>query len=99
VNVVSAAITTYAVAATLHVQPGPDPTVVKDAAEAAAWAYAAERHALGADIAVSGLLAALHQPGLRTVKLTEPAADIEVAADAAAYCTGIALTLVEDDSP
>lgn len=51
---------------------------------------------LGAEIARSGLMRALHQPGCRTVVLAEPASDIEVAATAAGHCTGITLTVVQD---
>jgi len=95
VEVVSAAIAPYRVTATLHVQSGPDALVVKRAAEDAVAAYVAGRHAIGAGVAVSGLLAALHQPGCRTVRLAEPAADLEVGPDSAPFCEAITITVEE----
>ena len=47
---------------------------------------------------MSGLLAALHQPGCRTVALLAPATDLIVAEDEAPYCTGIDLTVTVDDA-
>lgn len=83
---------TYAIAATLKCYPGPSTGPVVAAAIAAANAYAAEHFALGESITLSGLYAALHQPGVQSVQLTQPAATIVVSKSQAARCTGVTLT-------
>lgn len=85
-------IHTYAVTATLTFYAGPSVAEVLAAAQAAIEAYVDAHHSLGHDIALSGILAALHQPGVQNVDLTAPAADLVVAHDEVAYCTGITLT-------
>lgn len=91
VNVQPATILTYTVDATLELLDGPDGAVVLAASQAAVTAYVAAAHALGRDVTLSGLFAALHQPGVSRVTLTQPAAEIVVAPTEAAYCTGIAV--------
>lgn len=93
VTVQAATITAYAITATLIVLPGPDSTVVRRSAEDAAAVYAAAQHRLGRDVTLSGLYAALHQPGVQNVGLTSPAADIVIGEAQAAYCTGITVTV------
>lgn len=92
VQVVAAAVTAYAVEAHLHIEPGPDPETVRRAAEAAVQSYVDDRRRLGAYVAVSGIAAALHQPGVRRVEIASPAADIAPGPDGAGHCTGITLT-------
>lgn len=92
VLVESAVIVNYAIAAQLTLYPGPDATVVLNAANAAAAAYAETNHRLGRDITVSGLHAALHQEGVQNVSLTSPAANIVIARNQASFCTGITIT-------
>lgn len=91
VQVQSATITQYAIAATLYFYAGPDREVVLANARAAAEAYAEAQHRLGRDVTLSGLYAALHQPGVQRVELTSPAASIVVGRQGATYCTGITL--------
>lgn len=91
VQVQSAAITDYAIEATLYFYAGPDREVVLANAQAAAEAYAAAQHRLGRDVTLSGLYAALHQPGVQRVELTSPTASIVVGRQGATYCTGITL--------
>lgn len=91
VQVQSATITEYAIAATLYFYAGPDREVVLANAQAAAEAYAEAQHRLGRDVTLSGLYAALHQPGVQRVELTSPAANIVVGRQGATYCTGITL--------
>ncbi|MFY9328501.1 MAG: baseplate J/gp47 family protein [Georgfuchsia sp.] len=91
VNVEAATVVPYAIAATLYLQDGPDQSVVLAAAQAAALVYADTQFALGRDIAVSGLHAALHRPGVVRVDLTSPADGLIITNDHAARCTGIAL--------
>lgn len=91
-QVQSATIVPYAITATLTVYPGPDAGVVRAAAEEAAVAYAIARHRVGQDVTRSGVLAALHRPGVQNVELTSPAADIVIAPTEAAWCNDITLT-------
>jgi phage-related baseplate assembly protein len=93
VTVQSAEILTYNVQAVLTVLPGPDSAVVREAAECAALAYASQQRRLGADITLSGLYAALHQPGVQNVTLVSPAADIAVSASQAAFCTAVTVSI------
>lgn len=91
VQVQSATITQYAIEATLYFYAGPDREVVLANAQAAAEAYAAAQHRLGRDVTLSGIYAALHQPGVQRVELTSPAASIVVGRQGATYCTAITL--------
>jgi phage-related baseplate assembly protein len=91
VLVQSATITQYAIEATLYFYAGPDREVVLANAQAAAEAYAEAQHRLGRDVTLSGIYAALHQPGVQRVELTSPAASIVVGRQGATYCTGITL--------
>lgn len=93
VMVEAATVQEFAVEATLTLYEGPDATLVIDAARKAVEAFVAEHHRLGHDITVSGLHAALHQAGVQNVRLTQPAANLVIPADTAAYCTGITLHL------
>lgn len=87
-----AVIVNYAITAQLKLYPGPDATVVLNAANASAAAYAEANHRLGRDVTLSGLYAALHQEGVQNVVLSSPVADIAVARNQASYCTGITIT-------
>lgn len=89
VSVQSADIITYQVEATIYLQQGPDASVIRQQAAAAAQKYADEQHRLGADITRSGLHRALHQPGVDNVELVSPAGNISVNGTQAAYCTSI----------
>ncbi len=92
VTVQSATIKPYAVAATIRTYAGPDPSVVMAAAQAKVAAYVAENHALGRDINLSALYAALTTPGVMRVDLSSPAANVVCSQTEAAYCAGIVLT-------
>lgn len=92
VQVESAAIVNYSVAATLTFYPGPDSAVVMQAAQDALEAYAEANHRLGRDVTLSGIYAALHQEGVQNVALTSPAANVVTAWNQATWCTGITLT-------
>lgn len=92
VLVQSATIVEYEITATLRFLPGPDPQTVMNAAQAAAAAYAAAQHRIGLDIAISGIHAALHQPGVARVDLVSPTGNIAISATQASYCTAITLT-------
>lgn len=93
VSVQSAAILPYAIDAALTVLPGPDSAIVRQAAEDAAAAYAAQQHRLGHDVTLSGLYAALHQPGVQNVDLVSPSVDVVADDGQATYCSGITVTV------
>ncbi|MDM5178518.1 baseplate J/gp47 family protein [Massilia sp. DJPM01] len=93
VHVVAGNIINYSVTASLVLFDGPDATVVIETARAAMQAYANASHRLGRDVTLSGVYAALHQPGVQRVALAAPVASIVTAWNQAAYCIGITLTL------
>lgn len=92
VVVQSATIVPYAITATLRFYAGPDRAVVLAAAQAAAQRYAADQRRVGRDITLSGIFAALHQPGVQRVDLVSPAANVVIGTTQAAFCTAITLT-------
>lgn len=93
VTVLSASIVTYSITAELVLYPGPDSSVILAAAQAAIAAYTDSVHAIGYDVALSGIYQALHQAGVQHVNLTTPSANISISDGQAAYCTGITLTV------
>ena len=93
VTVQTAAVTTYDIVAELVMYPGPDAEVVRAAAQAAATAYAAAVHRIGYDVTLSGLYAALHQPGVQKVNLISPLADIVAGDGEASFADTITVTL------
>lgn len=92
VTVQSATIVPYAVTAELTIYPGPDPEVVRQAAEDAVTAYVESVRRIGYDVTLSGLYAALHQPGVQNVTLASPAASLVIGEGEAAACTAITVT-------
>jgi phage-related baseplate assembly protein len=97
VVVAPARVVYYSVEAAVWLGRGPDPSVVLDDAEAAVKVYAASVHTLGCRAAVSGIYAALHRPGVRTVSLASPLHDVECEHDEAPFCEAITLTLGDSD--
>jgi phage-related baseplate assembly protein len=93
VTVLSASIVNYAITAELVLYPGPDPEVVKNASIAAATAYANAQRRIGYDVTLSGLFAALHQPGVQRVNLTAPVANLTIDDGEASHCTAITVTV------
>ena len=94
VTINGAEILTYAIEARLWLYPGPGEAETLAAAQAAAEAFASDRHNLGRDITRSTLFGALAVPGaVQRVELLHPAADIIVTDLQAAHCTGITLTV------
>ena len=89
---VSAEIIGYAIRAILHILPGPEAAVVRENALAAAEAYTQEQHRIGAQVTLSGVYAALHQPGVQRVELLSPTATISTTRKQAPYCDSIELT-------
>lgn len=95
VNVQSASIIPYSIEAELVMLPGPDSAVVRAAAQAAVEAYAAAQHAMRRDVTLSGLYAALHQPGVQRVELSSPSANLVIGDGEASHCTAITLSVAE----
>jgi len=93
VTVLSASILEYEITAEITVYPGPDSGVVLAAAQEAAARFAADKWRMGYDVTLSGIYAALHQPGVQNVALASPAADLVIGDGEAAYCTAIAITV------
>jgi phage-related baseplate assembly protein len=93
VTVQAAGIVTYAITATIFVNQGPDSAVVLAACQAAAQAFATARFRIGADVNLSGIYAALHQPGVEKVVLASPSANLDITPTQAGRCTAITLTL------
>jgi phage-related baseplate assembly protein len=88
---VSADIVGYIISAVLHILPGPEASVVKTNAQAAAEMYTQEQHRIGAQVTLSGVYAALHQPGVQRVELLSPTATITTTRKQAPYCEAIEL--------
>jgi len=84
-------IVQYRIRAKLHFSPGAAPEPILAAANSAAARYTSEQHRLGAAVRLSGIYAALHQPGLLRVELLEPLADIEPQPRIAPWCAGLEL--------
>ncbi|KAF0810435.1 baseplate J-like protein [Alcanivorax sp. S71-1-4] len=93
VLVQSGGIIEYAVQATLILYPGPDENVVLEEARRRAQQYADRTHALGLDVTLSGIYAALHVEGVQNVHIDLPGADITAADHEATYCTSITLVI------
>lgn len=92
VTVQSAVISEFRVEAVLHINSGPDPDLVIDAARKALTVYLDNSHRLGVDVTLSAIYAALHQSGVWKVELVSPTADIVVDSSSAAYCTEVLIT-------
>lgn len=86
VTVQAATIVSYQVEASLILYEGPDADAVQTAAEASLQTYIDTHHRLGHDITLSGLHAALHQPGVQNVLIAQPPTDIVVSEAEAAFC-------------
>jgi phage-related baseplate assembly protein len=93
VTVQSATIVDFTITATLHTYPGPDSAVVLAAANAALDDYLESVHRIGRDVTLSGIYAALHQPGVQRVTLSSPSANVTISATEAAHCTARTVTI------
>lgn len=96
VEVAPATVRPYYVQATLTLYPGPAAQPVIDQAQDALLAYAHATHRLGYDVSLSGIFAALHQPGVQRVTVTTPAADIVCAAHEAPQLMQMFITVADD---
>ena len=94
VTVQSAAIVNFVVTGTIYTYPGPDSSVVLAQSRAALDVYLETVRGVGRDISVSGIYAALHQPGVQRVVLTAPTVDLVITPSQAGYCTAKTITYV-----
>jgi phage-related baseplate assembly protein len=92
-TVAPARVWSYRIRARLTLAGEPDSAVVLDASRAAAAAYAVQRHRLGAELPLSGIYAALHQPGVEAVELLEPTVDLTPTLREATWCEGVDVEL------
>lgn len=95
VHVLSASIIEYQITAEIVLPSGPDSAVVLSQAIAATQAYADSRQRIGYDIAISGIHAAIHQPGVTRVNLAHPINNITVDDGQCTYCTAINISISE----
>lgn len=93
VLVQSAGIIEYSITAELVLYPGPDSNVIYQAAVDEIKKYVDSMHRVNFDIATSGIMQALHRPGVQRVNLSIPSGNIEVSDGQAAYCTAINVTV------
>ena len=94
VRVQSASVTTYTVAASLILYPGPDSGLALQNAQARIEDLVRDLHLLGRDVNRAAIFGALYQKGVtQDVIVTSPATSIEVPPDRAAFCVDIALTV------
>jgi phage-related baseplate assembly protein len=92
VTVQGASIQNYTVTATVYTQSGVDPAVVFDASLAALDAYTVSQHSIGRDVTMSGLYAALHQPGVHHVTISSPSSDVTCTDTQAPFCMSKSVT-------
>lgn len=93
VNVQSAAIVDYQIAAELTLYPSVLESVVFANVQSAVDKYVEKQKLIGIDITKSGIYAALHQEGVQNVNLTSPAENIVINDTQAAHCTAINITI------
>lgn len=92
VAVRSVAPVNYTVAIKLLIPIGPDPAVVRAAAQAAVQTYADARHRAGLTVYANGLLAAAKVGGVENAVPVGSLVDLIPAADQTYYCTGITIS-------
>jgi phage-related baseplate assembly protein len=95
VTVLSATIVPYTIEAELSIYPGPDVDVVRQTAEEAAALYVEQQRRIGYDVTLSGIYAALHQPGVQNVNLISPVGTVTIEEGESSHCTQILLTASE----
>ncbi|WP_372941430.1 baseplate J/gp47 family protein [Shewanella sp.] len=93
VQVLPATIIDYEIEAEVFIKPGPDYEVVFAKAVDALNKYIEDNNKLGNDITLSGIYAALHQPGTHNVQVSKPVSDITIDKTEAAHCVAVNVTL------
>jgi phage-related baseplate assembly protein len=92
VTVQSAEVIPYEIVAEIYVPPGPESSIISDAAIQRAQDETEKKRPLGRGIYRSKLDAVLHAEGVIKVNLIEPSTDIVLTSQQAAYCTNITVT-------
>ncbi|MEL8055042.1 MAG: baseplate J/gp47 family protein [Pseudomonadota bacterium] len=82
------------VTASLFIDPGPDEALVTNTAQDALEAYFISIRRVGADVAFSGIAAALHQSGVSRVAISNPAGDVAISSTQAPVIGQITLSAV-----
>jgi len=93
-TVAAATTTGFDVTATLTIDDGPAPSVVKAAAEDALDAYLSEAQRIGRPVRRTKVIGALDVAGVRDIALTDPAADVDPGAEGVAVVGTISITTV-----
>jgi phage-related baseplate assembly protein len=92
VTVQAAQIIKYSIDAEVVMFTGPAISSVLNAAGSALEQFRSDSHKLGRDITALDLQCAIHQPGVHSVRMSQPSSlPISVARDQAAYCTAVNL--------
>ncbi|MEG3135543.1 baseplate J/gp47 family protein [Rouxiella sp. T17] len=99
VRIAPAAISHYGVTAQLDIPEGPDPQLVLNNAFNELEKYLKTIHRIEAEIPLSGIYHALHQPGVKQVHLLNPTMGIESDIGVAPYCIAIDISLYQGDKP
>ena len=97
VEVHAAELVDYTITAVIHCYPGPSSATVLADAQAALSKTIANLYKLGRDVTRSAIYAALHQPGVQRVEITQPAADITITDRQAARCVSSSITVGAND--
>lgn len=92
VLVQAATVREYTVDAKIWCYPGADCEAARLSAKAAVEGYVSQIHLLSFDVTVSGLLSALHQPGVQRAEVSQPANRIVNGVSEAAFCTAVTVT-------
>lgn len=96
VKVYSASVQNYAVEAELIIEEGPDSGIILKSAIQKLEEYVKTVHAFGDGAAISGIYAALQQPGVTRVHLITPTVDVQNSIGQVAFCTSIKVTVKGD---
>lgn len=86
-------IIAYSINAQINIPAGPDANVIYQAALANANAYTQSALAIGNDINISAIHAALHVEGVKSVNLAQPLSDIVLSDYQAPLCTSVNLSV------
>lgn len=91
-RVLPAEVVPFSVTAALYLKPGPDPELVRQAAEKSARAYLDRQHRLKARVVESALHAAMSGEGVEEVRLTGWV-DVVCTARQAPFCEALTVTI------
>ena len=94
VTVINARRVLYSVALELIVPPGPDPSLIRTTAQAAALEAAQDRNRIGAEVPLWAIAGAAYSPNVIRVRETSGFTDIPADPYAIPVCTGVSVTTV-----